>query len=202
MLVLSRTLAFVALALSLACDRPNRDPKATVERYFAWIADDPSRTLDLLAPSFHPQHGLRVDALEGAFWGGGRTTADPARFSLLSSGDREAVDRGRLAWLFVLRHAVYRSAARRLEATWVGGRSSDREAFVTVRVREQGVPALLQRFHLDRPDAESPWRVLAIEQVRVTPGNASTAFVAFPNVRNLKGWTSLRRKSGVGEQDP
>lgn len=142
---------------------PEGSPQATVYAYLRALGRDPLRTLPLLTPAAHEQHGLGV---------GTAATAGEAR-------DVRPEDR-LLGWLAVQTGGPVLRLAGRLGA---GAASvevdADRAEVSLPLTAPEGAP-FEQRFFLVRSAPGSPWRIDRIEQAGVGTGNAVAAFAAWP----------------------
>lgn len=175
-------LAALALTLALGCRSAEpAPPAAVVDRYFRFLARDPIRTLPLLTPAFHEQHGLHVvTTAEARRWQeelrSGAAPAPPP-----AAEERFAVDRLQLAWLAVQAREPFRALRDRLAWSRLGeGLEGDR-AWVRVRVQAGDEPPFEQRFALVRTGPGAAWRIDAVEQGGVARGNRAAAFVAHPS---------------------
>jgi hypothetical protein len=167
------TRACVAVALVLAaCSGAPDSPRAVVDEYFRTLAHDPLRTLPLLSPAFHRQHGVHV------------VTTDEARLRRGEAGDellleRIALDRFELGWLMIQSRETFATALAALVIEPLGDESNGATARVTVRATPGHGQPFEQIFTLAR-DARGVWHIEGIEQRGVEPGNALAAFVAHP----------------------
>jgi hypothetical protein len=169
-----------AIALTLAwlgCGAPQaRTPAATVDAYFAALAHDPIRTLPLLTPAFHQQHGIGVV-----------TAAEAQRLAHrepLPAPDPDAeasIDRLQLGWLAVQSRDAFRTLRDRLVVTPGTVAETGASAVVVVHVEADGAAPFDQRFELVRSAADGSWRIDAVEQRGVVAENRAAAFVAHPN---------------------
>lgn len=150
---------------------------AVVEAYFHALGRDPLRTLPLVTPHFHRQHGLRL-----------ATNAEVTRHlrgeAWISSVDREQpvpVERNIVAWLAIQKREAFRSIASRLVVMPVADTLTGDRASLTVQIRPPGGIPLEQRFTLVRGGDTERWRIDEVEQHDVVAGNGPAAFVAWPN---------------------
>ena len=172
------------LALLLGCGAAPRAPADAVRDYFRFLARDPIRTLPLLTPAFHVQHGLHaVTNAEASGHPKGETTA------------AWGLDRLELGWLAVQSREPYRVLSDRLSVTLVDVQQSGDRAVVTARIQAAGRP-FEQRFELVREGPAGPWRIDAVEQAGVLPDSRLAAFVAHPTESERRRLEQLSRGGG------
>ena len=168
----------LALALvAIGCGTPDTPtPAAAVDSYFRDLARDPIRTLPLLTPRFHQQHGLGVVTAAEAqrlAHGNAQKASDPV--------DAAGIDRLQLGWLAVQSRDSFHALRNRLTVTpdtvWEDGAN----AVVVVRVQPDGAASFEQRFALSRSAADGTWRIESVEQQGVVAESLATAFVAHPS---------------------
>jgi hypothetical protein len=187
LVVLTRAaLAVGWLAAALACSAAPRAPADVAFAYFQFLGRDPIRTLPLLTPSFHAQHGLHVvSAAEArAPRGLGERPSDVAE-----SGGDWSLERRQLGWLEVQSREGFRALRDRFQLTLVDAFESGERAFVTLRVQPGRGAAFEQRFTLAR---DAAWRIDAIEQSGIVADNAFAAFVAHPTEAERQRLERLR----------
>jgi hypothetical protein len=169
--------ALVLMLIAIGCGAPDlRTPTATVDAYFRDLARDPIRTLPLLTPGFHQQHGLGVV-----------TAAEAQRLAHREPGptpgavDPASVDRLQLGWLAVQSRDSFRALRDRFMVTLVTVTEDGASARVVVRVQADGAAPFDQRFELSRSAADGAWRIESVEQEGVVAASLATAFVAHPS---------------------
>jgi hypothetical protein len=164
-------------AVAIGCGTPDtRTPTATVDAYFRDLARDPIRTLPLLTPTFHRQHGLGVVTATEA--------QQVARGGAANGADAVApagLDRLQLGWLAVQSRDSFRALRDRFTVTPGAVTKDGASAMVVVRVEADGAAPFDQRFELSRSAADGAWRIESVEQQGVLPENLATAFVAHPS---------------------
>jgi len=169
-----------ALALGLVaigCGAPeSKTPAATVEAYFRNLARDPIRTLPLLTPGFHEQHGLGVVTAAEA-----QRLAHGEAASAAGAAAPVSIDRLQLGWLAVQSRDSFRALRDRLSVTPGTVTEEGASAVVVVRVQPNGAAAFDQRFALSRSATDGAWRIESVEQQGVSAESLSTAFVAHPS---------------------
>lgn len=173
------------LAAGIGCARGGASPAETVDRYFAFLARDPIRTLPLLTPDFHVHHGLHVvttaEALRYQRGEKGASSA-PTRDAEPASGAAKghAQDRLELAWLGVQMREPFRALRDRISVVPIDVQEQGDRASVTVRVQGGATPPFEQRFDLVRAAAGRRWRIDGVEQRGVADEALAVAFVAHP----------------------
>lgn len=168
-------LAIGALVSALACSGAPRTPTEVALAYFRFLARDPIRTLPLLAPAFHAQHGLHVVSAAEAR---ARREGPELPGERAEPGGDWSLDRRELGWLEVQSRDGFRTLRDRLQVTVVDAAESGPRASVAVRVQPGRGTAFEQRFAMVRDDGA--WRIDSIEQSGVASDNAFAAFVAHP----------------------
>jgi hypothetical protein len=167
----------VLTLLAIGCGAPGDEtPTATVDAYFRDLARDPIRTLPLLTPGFHQQHGLGVVTAAEAqqlAHGGARNASDAI--------DAASVDRLQLGWLVVQSRDSFRAVRDRFIVTPGSATEDGANAVVLVHVQADGAAPFDQRFELSRGAADGAWRIESVEQQGVAAESLATAFVAHPS---------------------
>ena len=170
--------AFALLALA-ACGGQSRTPGDVVALYFASLGRDPMRSLPITTEAFHRAHGLGpVTTSEARAWRGGAQIAKPSGPDRIAAPER--VDRAQLAWLAIQNRGEFARVASELVATPKDVQDAGAIATVTVTVARGQAEPFLQSFRLIREAPASGWRIDAIAQSGVGPGNEVAAFVAHP----------------------
>jgi hypothetical protein len=161
----------------------------TVERYFAYRANDPIRAAHLLAPETHVAHELRLVRIL-------RVPLPPERG--LAAEDERALEvaRGRHAWLELYNLVKWmQPGAAAIDAAIVDVTQEGDTAEVRVRIAPPATtsagtpdfarqfPPFEQRFSLRRDDTD--WRITHISQSGVSSENAVPAFAASPTLAAL-----------------
>lgn len=159
-----------------------------MEAYFRAMGRDPIRTLPLVTPAFHAQHGVHVvtSAEARRSYQHGDTTPVPT--------DSLAIDRLELGWLMIQVRPRFARSVAEFGRTISAEETSGDVARVTTRIAPREGSAFEQDFSLVR-GADGTWRIDAIEQRGVDATNGLAAFVAHPTDaarRTLEA--SLRRR--------
>ncbi len=172
-----RRCAFLLAFVAFGCGVPDQQtPTATVDAYFRDLARDPIRSLPLLAPAFHRQHGLGVV-----------TAAEAQRLARGEAGNAEnavdvaSVDRLQLGWLAVQSRDSFRALRDRIRVTPGVVTEDGANAVIVVQLQTDDAPAFAQRFALSRAALDGAWRIESVEQQGVVAENRATAFVAHPS---------------------
>jgi len=184
--VIGRSLALGLALCAAGCARP-ASPTEVVAAYFAALGRDPIRTLPLLTPAFHEQHGLHAVTSAEARAGG---SGEAPRAGAL------AVDRFELGWLAVQSREGFRALRGLLAVTPVRDEITGDRAGVTVLVQAGAGPAFEQRFALAREAPGASWRIDSIEQSGVAPGAELAAFVAHPTEAERQRLERISRAGG------
>jgi hypothetical protein len=170
---------FAALALA-ACGAQPLASGDVVAVYFASLGRDPMRSLPITTEAFHRAHGLAlVTTSEARAWrGGAQLAAKPSGPDGIAAP--EPVDRAQVAWLAIQDRDEFARVASELVATPTDVQEAGDVATVTVTVAPARAEPFLQTFRLTREAPGSCWRIDAIAQSGVGPGNEVAAFVAHP----------------------
>ncbi len=173
-----RLAAVLVLALATACGGAPRTPEQTVERYFAMLARDPMRTLDLLTPEFQRSHGLPPWRREDRAEYRARGASPPPPPS-----PEVAAEDGLVGWLAGQITPEVIERAERMRFRVEESRVGEASATVTVAVEPHQAAAFRQRFDLVRGGPAEPWRIERIAQEGGGGGawNDLARYVAYPN---------------------
>ena len=169
--------ALLLAVVAIGCGAPDtRTPTATVDAYFRDLARDPIRTLPLLTPTFHRQHGLGVVTATEA--------QQVARGGAANGAEAVApagLDRLQLGWLAVQSRDSFRALRDRLTVTPGTITEDGANAVVVVRVQAERTASFDQRFELSHATADGAWHIESVEQDGIVAGNRAAAFVAHPS---------------------
>ena len=188
MVVLIRVaLSLAARAAALACAEAPRTATEVALDYFRFLGRDPIRTLPLLTPTFHEQHGLHVVSA-----GEARASQMPERPAPSPEPVDWSLDRRELGWLEVQSRDGFRTLRDRFQVTLVDSSEGEGRASVAVRVQPGRGPSFEQRFALVK---DGVWRIDSVEQSGVAPENAFAAFVAHPTEAERQRLEASRRRT-------
>jgi hypothetical protein len=181
--------ALAAALLLAGCARAPASPRDAVDAYFRALARDPLRTLPLLTPGFHRQHGVHAVTTAEAQRAFGVEPAAPS-----ASAAEVALDRLELGWLMVQSRGAFAKTLAGLGVEPLREERDGATAQVVVRVTPPRGGPFEQTFHLAE-DERGGWRIDGVEQAGVGADNLSAAFVAHPTEavrRRIE--SSLRRR--------
>lgn len=169
-----RRLASAAfLLLAIACAPAPETPRGVVDAYFRAMGRDPLRTLALVTPAFHEQHGLHVVTSTEAKRSSqeGDTTPLPT--------DSLAIDRLELGWLILQVRPRFAERLAELDRSVLAEAITGDTARVAVRLAPRAGAPFEQDFSLVR-DAAGIWRIDSVEQRGVDATNGFEALIAHP----------------------
>jgi hypothetical protein len=195
-----RTAALGLALLCLACGSRSHTPGETVGLYLRWLAQDPIRTLPLLSPGFHAEHGLEFEDFREPPAGSellARSTrvriAPPAREGPVDEG--LALARARLGWLTALSRPVFRETVPQLSIVYEDEQIQEDRARVGIRVEQESRIPFAVTFHLSREQAGTAWRIDGIE-VQERPRRLLAAFLIAPTAERWRRIQAIRERRG------
>lgn len=180
--------AAAALVLWItACAPAPESPRDVVDAYFRAMGRDPIRTLPLVTPAFHAQHGVHVvtSAEAKRAYRHGDTTPVPT--------DPLAIDRLELGWLMIQVRPRFAARLGELERTLLADETAGDTARVAVRLAPREGAPFEQHFTLLR-NAAGSWRIDSVEQRGVDATNGFEAFIAHPTDAARRGLEASMRK--------
>ena len=168
-----KRIALAALALFAACAPAAQPPRDVVEAYFRTLGRDPVRTLRLVTPAFHEQHGVHVV-----------TSAEAKRIQRESpashaAAESIAIDRLELGWLIIQVRPRFAERLAEMQRTLL----SEETLGDTSRIAVQLVPPAGRPFEQDfslLQGRDGRWRIDSISQRDVDATNGFEAFIAHP----------------------
>jgi hypothetical protein len=173
MVAVKRRVLGVLAIVAIACAPAPGTPREIVDAYFASMGRDPLRTLPLVTPAFHAQHGVGVvtNAEAVRAYREGDTTPVPA--------GPVAIDHLELGWLMIQVRPAFARRLAALERTLLAEETSSDTARVAVRLAPREGAPFEQEFTLVR-NATGTWQIDAIAQRGVDATNGFEAFIAHP----------------------
>ena len=176
-----RALVLALVALAACSDPAPTTPAEVVDAYFRHVGRDPIRTLPLLSPAFHAQHGLHVVTTAEARARQRRVLLPdvPASPDAAAARVPLAPDRLQLGWLALQRRPTFAARFESLRVEPIGEEVGAGVARVAVRVVPRGAPAFEQIFALSRGD-DRAWRIDGVAQRGLVDANRLDAYVAHP----------------------
>lgn len=179
--------ALVLAAAACACAPTPATPRDVVDAYFRAMGRDPIRTLPLVTPTFHAQHGVHVvtSAEAKRAYRHGDKTPVPT--------DPLAIDRLELGWLMIQVRPRFAARLAELERTTLAEETAGDASRVAVRLAPREGAPFEQHFALVR-DAAGGWRIDSVEQRGVDATNGFEAFIAHPTDAARRSLEASMRK--------